>query len=151
MPELVLQRLEHDDRATLGELMLDGRRLCYTLENRPPRQPGVKEPGDSRIPAGDWALGLREEGGFYNRHRARWPWHGPMVEILLPGWQWVLFHTGNYHTDTAGCVLTGESYGDSDRGLAVWQSRVAYVRVYPELLDLARQGGRLIVRDEVAG
>ena len=63
----------------------------------------------------------------------------------------MLFHTGNYHTDTAGCVLTGESYGDSDRGLAVWQSRVAYVRVYPELLDLARQGGRLIVRDEVAG
>ena len=78
------------------------------------------------------------------------PMDEEMVEILLPGWQWVLFHTGNYHTDTAGCVLVGESYGDSDRGLAVWRSRRAYVRVYPELLALARQGGALDVRDEVA-
>tara|TARA_R110002073_G_scaffold120601_1_gene262629 strand:- start:7036 stop:7512 length:477 start_codon:yes stop_codon:yes gene_type:complete len=150
MPDLILQRLRHDDLATQGELMLDGVRLGYTLENRPPLEPGIKEPGRSRIPAGTWPLGLRYEGGFHQKYTARWPWHEAMVEIKLPGWQFVLFHVGNYHTDTAGCVLLGASLGRHEtKGLAVWSSREAYARVYPALLACAEAGGALIVRDEV--
>ena len=151
MSELILQRLSHDDKATQGELILDGEHLAYTLENRPPRVPGVKEPGRSRIPAGTYPLGLRDEGGFFNRYTERWNWHGPMVEIHLTGWKWVLFHVGNYHFNTDGCVLVGSDLGThAEHGLSVWRSGAAYARTYPELLDIARQGGSLSVRDEVA-
>lgn len=148
MAELVLQRQRFDAHATLGELTLDGERLCYTLEDRPPRTPGVKEPGVSRIPAGTHPLGLRTEGGFHQRYTAKWDWHGPMVEILLDGWKWVLFHTGNYHTDSEGCVLVGESPGEHEGALCVWKSTTAYTRIYPALLAHAQSGGTLILRDE---
>jgi hypothetical protein len=71
-----------------------------------------------------------------------------MVEILLRGWSYVLFHIGNFHTDTAGCVLVGETHGEGKDGLVVSRSAAAYRAVYPALLTLARSGGELIVRDE---
>ena len=72
-----------------------------------------------------------------------------MVEIKLPGWQYVLFHVGNYHTDTAGCVLVGTSLGRHEaKGLAVWSSSDAYARVYPKLLAFVEAGGSLTVVDE---
>lgn len=149
MNSLILKRLLHDDHATQGELWLNGERICYTLENRPPLEPGIKEPGRSRIPAGTWPLSLRYEGGFHQKYTARWPWHEAMVEIKLPGWQYVLFHIGNYHTDTAGCVLVGSSLGRHEtKGLAVWASSDAYARVYPALLAFAADGGALTLVDE---
>lgn len=148
MTTLRLRRIEQDDHATLGDLFFGDKLIAYTLENRAPKVAGIKEPGKSRIPAGTYSLGLRQEGGFYNRYTKRWDWHGPMVEILLPGWQYVLIHCGNYHTDTDGCILVGESYGDSDRGLAVWKSRTAYRDIYPSLLEHARHGGTITIEDE---
>lgn len=148
---LVLQRERQDANATQGSLLLDGQLLCRTLENRAPVRPGVKEPGQSRIPAGTWQLGLRCTGGFFNRYTARWDWHGPMVEVLLPGWKYVLFHVGNYHYNTDGCVLVGESFlRHPSAGLAVGQSRAAYERVYPQLRALAEAGAALTVKDEQA-
>ena len=147
---LVLQRLKHDDKATQGELYLDGALICRTLENRPPVVPGVKEPGESRIPAGRYPLRLRTEGGFFTRYTRKWAWHGAMAEIVIPGWQYVLFHIGNYHKDTAGCILVGESHGQSDQyGLAVWRSTAAYRRVYSALMGFGESRDILSVRDEL--
>ena len=146
MSNLELIRFETDDHATLGELVRDGVRLCYTLENRPPKVEGVKEPGKSRIPPGTYPLIARTIGGFHQRYTERWDWHGPMIEIQLEGWDAVLFHCGNTHHDTAGCVLLGESYGDTAAGLTIFRSRAAYEAVYPVLTDAAMSGGRLVVR-----
>jgi hypothetical protein len=157
MPDLLLQRREHDGHATLGRLHAPDnhggwRPIAWTLENRPPRQPGVKEAGKSRIPAGEHRLGLRAVGGFYERYTNRWPsWHGPMVEVLLPGWKYVLFHTGNYHRHTDGCILVGDDHGrdlSGDGALAVWKSRMAYQRIYPFLLTVGRAVGTIRIEDE---
>jgi len=154
MSDLLLRRLRHDDHATLGRLAVINNEggwtdIAWTLENRPPREPGVKEPGLSRIPAGTHALGLRGTGGFYNRYTERYDWHGPMVDILLPGWKYVLFHIGNYHRDTDGCILVGDSPGvEHDGTLAVWKSAMAYRRVYPALRTIAEAGGTIMIEDE---
>jgi hypothetical protein len=150
MSRLVLSRIKHDANATQGELTLDGVRLCYTLENRPPRDEGVKEPGLSRIPAGTWPLQLRTEGGFHTRYASMFgAAHHGMVEILIPGWKYVLFHIGNYHSDTDGCVLLGSELGTSPaKGLCVWRSRDAYREVYPRLLEAVRNGASLVIEDE---
>jgi hypothetical protein len=146
--DLILLRMRHDARATLGRLILRQRPLCYTLEDRPPKVPGVKEPGHSRIPAGRWPLRLRGEGGFHDRYTRKWSWHAEMVEIVLPGWTYVLFHAGNYHSDTAGCVLVGESWGESAHGLSIWSSQAAYEDIYPVLRAHAAKGGFLTIVDE---
>ncbi|TGY87369.1 hypothetical protein E5163_14975 [Marinicauda algicola] len=146
--DLLLVRLRHDHAATLGELHFHGARLCYTLEDRPPKIPGVKEPGQSRIPAGRWPLRLRAEGGFHARYTARWDWHREMVEIVLPGWKYVLFHVGNTHEDTQGCILTGSAPAVFDGALAVSRSAAAYEAVYPTLRERARAGGFLTILDE---
>lgn len=149
MTRLVLQRLRYDDGATQGNLILDGHLLCRTLENRPPRIPGLKEPGKSRIPEGDWPLRTRAEGGFFQRYTKTWDWHGPMVEVVLPGWKYILFHVGNYNENTDGCILVGETHGSTrDRGYVVWNSSKAYARIYPKLLELAEKGVLLSIRDE---
>ena len=74
-----------------------------------------------------------------------------MIEIDLPGWDAVLFHIGNYHTNTAGCVLLGSAAGESEHGLSVWRSTEAYMRAYPTLLSVAQSGGCLIVKNEGEG
>lgn len=149
--DLILERLRHDAHATLGRLYLGGLFLCFTLENRPPRIPGVKEPGRSRIPAGRYPLTLRRVGNFHSDYQDRFPWHEAMVEIELPGWDAVLFHIGNYHRDTAGCVLVGERAGkdvEGDSALTVWGSAAAYEDVYPALYKHAKAGGFITVQDE---
>ncbi len=148
MPDLILQRLRHDDHATLGELLLDGKHICHTLENRPSRVAGVKEPGLSRIPAGRHGLCLRHHGGFYESYTGRWGWHGPMIEIDLPGWDAVLFHIGNYHTNTRGCVLVGRDAFEHEGALAVSRSTDTYALVYPTLLSVAQMDGALVIVDE---
>lgn len=153
MADLILNRLQHDDFATVGALFLGDERLCFTLENRPPRIPGVKEPGKSRIPAGTHGLSLRGVGGFYTRYTNRWPWHREMVEIDVvdpdASWRYVLFHVGNFARNTKGCVLLGETRGVSeDDQLMVGRSRVAYRKHYATLLEAAKSGARLIITDE---
>lgn len=149
--QLVLQRLRHDARATQGELMLGDERLCYMLENRPPRVAGVKEPGLSRIPAGVYPLRVRRHGRFYFDYKSRWRWFDGIAEILLPGWSDVLIHIGNYHKDTRGCPLTGTSLGEhAEFGLCVWGSSEAYARSYRDVIERAARGESIDIRDEVA-
>lgn len=149
MTDLLLTRLESDGNATLGELhALPGPHfLCFTLE--PPWR--NNEPGRSCIPVGQWPLRLRGEGDFHARYTARWPaWHREMIEVVVPGRTFILFHTGNTHYHTDGCILVGEQKGydtteGADGALAVWASRDAYREIYPVLHKIADEGGQLHV------
>lgn len=145
--DLILIRHKSDGMATQGELHRAPAPgfLCYTLE-LPWRN---NERGRSCIPVGRWALSLRGEGGFHERYRKRWPeWHQEMVEVIVPDRKWILFHTGNTHHHTDGCILVGEQKGrdttpDGDGALAVWGSRDAYQELYPILRECAANGGHL--------
>ena len=148
MADLILERIKHDDVSTLGRLYHGPLFLCYVLEDRPPLVPGVKEPGVSRIPAGEWELRPRDEGRIHATYCERWKWHEAMVEIVLPGWSYVMFHAGNNHEQTEGCPLVGEAYVHTDNGYVVTHSRRAYKAVYPTLIHCARQGQKLTIIDE---
>ncbi|MGP1274361.1 MAG: DUF5675 family protein [Caulobacterales bacterium] len=146
--EWVLQRLEQDAHATLGELRdPKGNRLCWTLENAWRNN----ERRVSRIPAGRYRVILRDFGSWNDRLAARFPAiHRGAIELIdVPGRSAILIHPGNYHTDTLGCILPGQIKGRGpDDSLAVLQSGAAYAAIYPRLVDLAQSAGHIRVRDE---
>lgn len=148
--EWILQRLEQDAHATLGELRdPKGNRLCWTLENRWRNN----ERRVSRIPAGKYKVILRNHGGWHARLGQRLPQiHKGAIELQgVPGRSAILIHPGNSHTETEGCILPGDIKGvGPDGSLAVKSSGPAYVRIYPRLVDLANVGGFIRVRDELA-
>lgn len=153
MTRFVLNRLEHDGRATRGELLLDTTRLCYTLEDRY-RPEKVK--GTTRIPAGMYALELKEKGtSRFDASAARIvtaageAYHGMIRLKDVPSFTEILVHWGNYHTNTEGCILVGRSkMRGGDGALAVSHSRVAFAEVYPVLAcEVLNGDGVIEIRD----
>lgn len=103
-----LIRLEQSEQGTLGALMVDGSLFCCTLE-LPDRGNATNI---SRIPAGDYICS-----------RVKSPKFGETFEILdVPGRSHVLFHAGNTHVDTHGCVLLGQYWGKLSGDRAILNS-----------------------------
>jgi hypothetical protein len=116
--------------------------LCYTLEDE---QRDVKVWGETRIPAGTYKLGLRTEGSFHNRYLSRYgaDFHKGMIWVLdVPGFEWILWHSGNTDENTAGCLLLGNSQESNlvKKDGFIGSSRDAYKLVYPRVLAAIESG-----------
>ena len=104
--------------------------LCFTLED--PKQT-VKIKGRTRIPAGTYRLTLRTEGGFHERYSKKFPdMHKGMIWVRdIPEFEYVLFHIGNTHIDTEGCLLLGNGVKYTGGPSELLHSTYAYRSVYP--------------------
>lgn len=89
--------------ATIGEMLEDGARLCYTLEDE--IREVVGEPvanwklrGATAIPSGEYRVTLEHSPRF-----------GPDTLTInnVPGFVGVRIHGGNTHENTEGCPLLG--------------------------------------------
>lgn len=93
-----VHRLWMTPRSTIGEMLIDGRFFCYTLEDvaRPAGSPKV--PGKTAIPIGSYRLVIDHSVRF-----------GKMMPHVLnvPGFQGIRIHAGNAAADTEGCILLG--------------------------------------------
>ena len=97
--ELLVQRIARKSEYTIGRLFVDGKYLCDTLEDRV-REPGVKIPGETAIPAGRYRVIVNVSPKF-----------GRELPRLLdvPGFEGILIHRGNSAKDSSGCLLVGEN------------------------------------------
>lgn len=111
---LLLKRTVHSDRSTIGELSVDGRIICYTLEDV---EREAKIAGKTAIPKGVYDVTVTMSSRFKKLM--------PLIENV-PGFSGVRIHSGNTAEDTEGCILVGLTKGVDFIG----NSRIAFDRVF---------------------
>jgi len=94
---LLLIRDTFSENSVIGELFLNGERMCDTLEN-----PWLDNQRNiSCIPEGEYKVRLR-----LPRESASRDYLHLLVQDV-PNRDWILFHRGNTAKDTSGCILVG--------------------------------------------
>ena len=102
--ELIVKRQRFSDKATIGQMFIDGTAFCFTLEDKV-RPAGVKIPHQTAIPAGAYQVIIGHSNRF-NRDM-------PRVQDV-PNFEGILIHSGNTDKDTDGCILVGATSSGDD-------------------------------------
>lgn len=147
------------NKTTLGTLVsYDRSKFYFTLEDGPSPHPyGLKVPGETRIPAGEYALGLARGTPLDRAKTERWPqWHrrGLIWIQDVPGFDDIRIHEGNTYKDTAGCPLVGFSASRrTDEPATLGASVDAYKDLYSWLTPMLASGmqATIMVADEPEG
>lgn len=141
--DLRLERLVSDRESTAGALFVDGKFMCWTLEDGFRAEKVAKE---TRIPAGAYRIKLRTEGGMHPRYQARFGnLHQGMLWLQdVPNFEWVYLHVGNTHEHTEGCILVGEGVNARHGDMSLQASRDAYRRLALSVMDEAAAGNLTI-------
>ena len=134
--KLKVLRFSSQEDSTNGLLFDDSdgkmKFLCYTLEDEYREK---KVSGETRVPAGTYKIELRTEGGFHARYTKKYGrMHKGMLHITnVPGFEWILIHTGNTDEHSSGCLLVGDSQENNAiiKDGFVGKSSNAYKRIYP--------------------
>lgn len=112
--ELKLNRIFLGSSATIGELLINDKHLCDTLEDRV-RPEGEKVYGKTAIPEGTYEVKLTHSPRFKKI----------LPEILnVPNFSGIRIHTGNSSKDTEGCILVGTWDGEKEDW--VGSSKIAF-------------------------
>ena len=144
--QLEVLRFSSEDDSTSGLLfdVTNGNRkfLAYTLEDEYREE---KEMHETRIPAGTYNITLRTVGGFHTRYTEKYgDMHKGMLWVRdVPGFEYILIHTGNTDEHTSGCLLLGDSQTNNqikEDGF-IGSSVQAYKRVYPSIAKVLEDGG----------
>ena len=144
--QLEVLRFSSEADSTSGLLfdITDGNRkfLAYTLEDEYREE---KEMHETRIPAGTYNVTLRTVGGFHTRYTEKYGnMHKGMLWVRdVPGFEYILIHTGNTDEHTSGCLLLGDTQTNNqikEDGF-IGSSVQAYKRVYPPIAKALEDGG----------
>lgn len=145
--QLLLQRRPTVKATTLGEMFLDGKFFCFTLEDQVREVAGKpvsewKVSGETAIPAGRYLLELVDSGRF-----------GPDTLSLknVPGFENIRIHSGNDDADTEGCLLVGNTLLPSeDDGGNILESRAALTRLKASVNPEVKSGRQVWITVKAA-
>jgi hypothetical protein len=126
--KLKLERYEYGTNETIGKLYIDGLFYCYTLEDE---RRDVKVKGETAIPKGTYKINTR----YSPRFKRQLPWL-----LNVPGFEYILIHSGNTDDHTEGCILVGMTVGRLNGKRAVLQSRDAFALVYDRINGAMQKG-----------
>ena len=149
---LEVLRISSQKDSTSGILfdITDNKRkfLCYTVEDE---YRATKVMHETRIPAGVYQLTLRSEGGFHSRYISKYgaDWHRGMIYVNnVPGFEYILWHTGNTDESTSGCLILGDSQTSNlvQADGFVGSSVNSYKKVYPIVRDAILSGEKVLVK-----
>jgi len=131
---LLLIRDTFSKLSVLGELFLNGERMCDTLEN-----PWIDNQRNiSCIPEGEYEVRIR-----LPRESATRDYLHLLVQDV-PDRSYILFHRGNYPKDTEGCILVGLGSQQD----FVSNSVLAMDLLIKEILNLGGTNINLIIKNK---
>lgn len=127
MKRLLLRRTIFTDKSTIGELSLDEKFICYTLEDTCRDH---KIAGITAIPPGTYPVIITWSTRFQKNL--------PLL-LKVPGYEGIRIHSGNRDQDTKGCLLVGltkdkDWIGDSHKAMDI---------VMPIIEDGLKDGGKV--------
>lgn len=141
-----LLRYSDDGQTTVGLLYIDKKFYCYTLEDT---HHDVKVPGETRIPAGNYQLGLRKElTPLTEKYRTRYPeWFTYHLELQnVPKFNSIYIHSGGDHNDTEGCILVSDSLSISDTKTFLTNSRNTFKTLYKFLSTHLDNNKKILIK-----
>ena len=94
-----LIRVSNNENKCCGQLYLNGRYICDTLEN-----------GKTLIPEGIYDVKVTKSPAF-TKKRKETTYLPLLSNKNVPDTRGIRIHAGNKYTDSSGCVLVGESDG----------------------------------------
>jgi hypothetical protein len=130
---LLLIRDTFTETSTMGELFVNGERMCDTLE-LPYRD---NQRSVSCIPAGEYQVRMR-----YPRESATREYLHLLVKEV-PNRKYILFHRGNTAKDSRGCILVGLG---SQQDI-VHNSTLAMDLLLKEIIHLGGKNINLIIKN----
>ena len=138
---------ESDSSSGLVFDITDGRKfLCYSLEDEY-RNEKVKH--ETRVPAGTYQILLRKEGGFNARYEKKYGFfHKGMLHVQdVPGFEYILIHTGNTDEHTSGCLIVGDSQENNQlmKNGFIGKSVQAYKRIYTPIATALENGEEVTI------
>ena len=135
--KLDLIRKEFTTISTIGDLLIDGKFYCYTLEDMYREK---KKKGVTAIPYGTYEVVIN----FSNRFQKPMP-----LLLSVPGFDGIRIHNGNTADHTDGCILVGFTKGKDFIG----NSKSAFTQFMPKLQAGLKVGKVLIeiIREPIIG
>lgn len=114
---ITIKRLYKSENSTIGEMTVDGKWECYTLEDR---EREVKIKSETAIPKGTYKVIINQSNRFKK-----------LLPLLLnvPNFEGVRIHPGNTNHDTEGCILVGRTRSKDFIG----QSRKAFESLFAKM------------------
>lgn len=130
--KMQLNRTTFTDVSTIGELLIDGKFECFTLEDLMRPAGAVKVPGRTAIPNGTYVVIVNRSPRFKR-----------LLPRLLdvPGFEGILIHPGNTAADTDGCILPGRTKAVDFVG----SSRAAFDVLYGKIKAAYDAGDKITI------
>ena len=132
---LELNRSPSANDCTHGALSVDGVFECFTLEDVIREIPKLavtkwKIPCQTAIPSGTYSV-IVNFSAHFNKQL-------PLL-VDVPGFDGVRIHSGNYSSDTEGCILVGQSKND----IGVYESRAAFALLFAKIQKAIAAGDKV--------
>ncbi|MEM6344709.1 MAG: DUF5675 family protein, partial [Bacteroidota bacterium] len=148
--KIELQRYSFGQHDILGKLFINDTLQCFTLEDEYRDQ---KVRGETAIPAGNYQLRLRTEGGRHPSYLRIYPdmQRGMLWLQDVPGFEFIYLLKGNHDAHTSGEILIGDQVdltlaNDLEVKRRILGSDKAYRKVYPLIAEHLAAGKPAYIR-----
>lgn len=134
--ELTLKRTIKMPTRTIGELSINGKKFCDTVEDverlffTAGKLLGVKVYGKTAIPLGRYEVAMT----FSNRFKKVMP-----ILLNVPQFEGIRIHSGNTELDTEGCIIVGK-YDPKAKIIGYGTSRKTTAELYTILTAACAKG-----------
>lgn len=153
--EIILNRKYKKDTYTIGEILINGKFVCSTIEDKDYgfnkttpvetiKKTKAAHPAQVAIPAGRYEIST----SYYRGMATKYPWYKstsckgniPCL-VNVPGYTGILIHCGTSAASSAGCIIVG--YNTKKGQLT--DSKKAFMLVCDEIMKAKSRGEKVYI------